>query len=133
MNNGENNSKKNKVPIKVRFLIHIAPAKNRRKIFILMGVEKKQSKKIQNCINEAKNVGKCWDSNPYLARQNPVVLPTLPREPLEFLTNVNEIIKLYGPTEIRTVSYCLRNFCLHRTAKTIYLKIKVVGKNTLIK
>ena len=40
-----------------------------------------------------KNVGEGWDSNPYLALQNPVLLHTVPREPLEFQTNVSEIIK----------------------------------------
>ena len=38
-----------------------------------MGVEKKQSKKIQNRHNDVKNIGECWDSNPYPALQNPVV------------------------------------------------------------
>ena len=49
-----------------------------------------------------KNVEKNWDSNPYLPLQNLVVLLTVPGEPLEFLTNVSEIIKLFGTTEIRT-------------------------------
>ena len=49
-----------------------------------------------------KNVGEGWDSNPYLALQNPDVLPTVLWEQLEFLTNVSEIIKIYDPTEIRT-------------------------------
>ena len=29
--------------------------------------------------------------------------------------------------------YCLKNFCPHRTSETIYLIIKIVGRNTLIK
>ena len=76
---------------------------------------------------------KGWDSDPYLLLQNPVVLPSVPWEQLEILTNVSEIIKIYGLPEIRSWTYCLRNVCPHRTAETIYLKIKIVGKNTLIK
>ena len=37
---------------------------------------------------------------PDLAFQNPVVLHTVPWEPLELLTNVSEIIKIYCPTDI---------------------------------
>ena len=67
-----------------------------------------------------KNVGKGWDSNPYLALQNLVVLPiVVPWEQLEFLTNVSEIIKIHGPTQIPTRTYCLRNFSPHRNAETI--------------
>ena len=49
-----------------------------------------------------------WDSNPYLPLQNPVVLTTVPWEPLEFLTNVSEIMKIFGATETRTPTYRLR-------------------------
>ena len=69
------------------------------------------------CNSGVKNVGKDWDSNPYLALQNTVVLPTVPWEHLEFLTNVSEITKIYGPTEIRTRTYCLRNVCPNPTAE----------------
>ena len=58
------------------------------------------------------NVGKGWDSSPYLQLQNLVVLPTVPWEPVEFLTNVSEIIKTFVTIETRTRSYCLRNFYL---------------------
>ena len=51
-------------------------------------------------INEVKNICKGWDLNPYLQLRNLFVLPTVPWEQLEFLTNVREIIKKYGPTEI---------------------------------
>ena len=71
--------------------------------------------------------------NAELAHQNPFVLPIVPWEPLEFQTNVSKIIKIYCTTEIRTRIYCLRNFCPHRTADTILLKIKIFGKITLIK
>ena len=54
---------------------------------------------ISRHINQLKNVGKVWDSKPYLALQNAVVLPTLPWEPLEFLKNVSEIIKKIGTTD----------------------------------
>ena len=39
-------------------------------------------------------MGKCCDSSPYLELQNPVVVPTVPWGPLNFVTNVSEIIKL---------------------------------------
>ena len=77
-----------------------------------------------------KTVGKGWGSNPYLPLQNPVVLPTVPWEPLEFLTNVGEKMKKKlarqklepGPTasEPRCLTPCamgtigmefLTNFC----------------------
>ena len=44
--------------------------------------------------------------------QNPVVLPTVPWEQLETLTNVSEIIKISDTTETRTRTYCLRSFFL---------------------
>ena len=47
---------KNKVPTKFSFLIHRAPTTNRRKLMILIGVETKQSKKIQNQNNEVKTL-----------------------------------------------------------------------------
>ena len=56
-------------------------------------------------IFEVKNLGKGWESNPYLPLQKPVVLPTAPWEPLEFLTNVSGIIKIFGATETRTQTY----------------------------
>ena len=43
---------------------------------------------------QLKNVGKGWDSNPYLLLQNPVVLPTVRWEPSEFLT-MSVIIKIF--------------------------------------
>ena len=59
-------------------------------------------------IIKLKNVSKGWDSNPYLPLQNPVVVPTVPWEPVEFLTNVSEIITIFGTTETRTRTYCFR-------------------------
>ena len=58
---------------------------------------------------KSKKLGENWDSNPYPELQNPVVLPSVPWEQVEFLTNVSEIIENYGPTKIRTRTYCLRN------------------------
>ena len=55
-----------------------------------------------------KNVGEGWDSNPYLPLQTTVVLPTVPWEPLELLTNVSDIIKIFGATETRTPTYRFR-------------------------
>ena len=55
-----------------------------------------------------KNVGEGWDSNTYLPLQNPVVLHTVPWEPLEFLKNVSEIMKIFGATETRKRTYRLR-------------------------
>ena len=49
-----------------------------------------------------KNVGKGWNSNPYLPLQNPLSLPTVPWEPFELLTNFSEIIKIFDTTESRT-------------------------------
>ena len=80
-----------------------------------------------------KDVREGCDSNPYLAPQNVVVLPTVPCEQLDFPTDISKIIKMYGPTEIWTQTYRLRNFCPHCTAETYYLKIKIVGENTLKK
>ena len=85
------------MPLQSHLSIHNAPTKSRRKILILMEVEKKKSKINQNSINEVKNRGKCWDLNPYIELQNPVVLPTVPWKPLELLTNVSKIIKTDGP------------------------------------
>ena len=53
----------------------------------------------------AKNVGEGWDSNLYLQLQNPVLLPTVLWELLEFLTNVSEIINIFGTTETRSQTY----------------------------
>ena len=48
------------------------------------------------------NISKGWDSNSYLPFQNLVVLPTLLCDPLETLTNVSGITKLFGTAETRT-------------------------------
>ena len=45
---------------------------------------------------------------------------------MEFLTNFREIIKIFGTTETRIWTYCLRNFCPNPTA-VIYFWIKRVG------
>ena len=66
-----------------------------------------------------KTVGKGWDSNPYLAL---LLSHPMCHGNLKFLTNTSKIIKIYGPTEIRTGTFCLRIFCPHRTAGTICLK-----------
>ena len=72
-----------------------------------------------------RNVVKGWDSNQYLPLHNPVFLPVVPWEPLEFLTNVNEIIEKFGTTEAPTRTYS-RNFRPIPTA-VIYFRIKIVG------
>ena len=77
---------------------------------------------IRNRNNIVKNICECWGSNPYLALQNAVVLPTVPWQPWEFLANVRKIIKIYGPIEIRTQTYYLRNFCPHGTGETTISK-----------
>ena len=79
-----------------------------------------------------KTVRKCLDANPCLALQNIVVLPIVPWEQMEFLTNVSEIMKISGPTKSRTPTNCLRNFCPNLTAE-IYFWIKIVAKGTLKK
>ena len=53
-------------------------------------------------IIKLKNLSEEWDSNPCVPLQKPVVIPTVPWEPLEFLTNVSEIRKKLGPTKTRT-------------------------------
>ena len=78
-------------------------------------------------------LGKCWDSKLYLALQNPVILPTVPWEPLEFLTNICEIIRKFMARLIRTRIYCLSTFCSNFTAETVYSVIKIFGENTLKK
>ena len=76
--------------------------------------------RIQNRINKVKNIEVNAGIRTYLALENPVVLPTVACEPLEFLTNVSEIIKnIYGQTEIRTRTYCSKNFGPRLTAETI--------------
>ena len=40
------------------------------------------------------------------------------------------ILQKYGPTGIRTRTYCLRQFCPHRTAESNCSKLKIVGKST---
>ena len=60
-------------------------------------------------ILKLKNVDKGWDSNPYLPLQNPVVQPTVSWEPLEFLTNISEIMKIFGTRESRTQDLPLEN------------------------
>ena len=72
-------------------------------------------------INKVENVVKGGDSNPYLPLQNPVVLPTVPWEHLEFLNFFSEIIKIYSPTEIRTRTYCLRNVCPNPSAEFFWI------------
>ena len=73
---------------------------------------------IFRCINKVKNVGKGCVSNRNLPLQNPSDLPTVPWEQLQILTNVSEIIKISDTTEIRTRTYCLRNFCHYSLRKT---------------
>ena len=59
--------------------------------------------KFQNS-NIELNIGKFWDSNPYSALQNPVGLPTVLSDQLEYLTNLCEIIKLFGQQRFEPVS-----------------------------
>ena len=51
---------------------------------------------------QLKTVAEGWASNPYQRLQSPVVLPFVPREPLEFLTDVSEIVEVFGTTRTRT-------------------------------
>ena len=55
----------------------------------------------------SKNVGKGWDSNPYLPLQK-VVLPTLPWGQLQIPTNFSEIMKISDTAETRTRTYRFR-------------------------
>ena len=56
--------------------------------------------------------------------RSPVVLRTVPWEPLGILTKIREIIKVYGPTDFWTRAHCLKSFCPHLTAEIIFLKKK---------
>ena len=38
-----------------------------------------------------KNIDECWDSGPYLPLQNPVVLPAVPWQQVEFLMKSHQI------------------------------------------
>ena len=79
-----------------------------------------------------KCVVKSWDSNQYMPFQNLVVQPILPWEQLEVLTNVSEILKIYGPTKVWTRTYCLRKICPNRTIEAFFSVFKLLGKHTLI-
>ena len=57
------------------------------------------------------------DSNPYPVLHRPDVLITVPWQPLDFLTNVSEMIKVFGLREIGARDHCLTIFCPHRTNK----------------
>ena len=46
---------------------------------------------------------------PDLLLENRVLLPTVPWEPLEHLTNVSEMTKIFGATETRTTDLLLEN------------------------
>ena len=62
-------------------------------------------------IIKSKNIGEGWDSNPYLQLQKPVVLLTELWDPLDFLTNVSAIMKLFGTTKTRTRNFRFKTFC----------------------
>ena len=75
--------------------------------------EKKSLKFNQNRINKIKTaIVKVCESKLYLPLQNPVALPTVQWEPLQFLTIFSENTKSYGTTEIRTRTYSLKFFFL---------------------
>ena len=76
-------------------------------------------------ILKLKNVGKGWDSNPYLALQNPVVLPTVDARTIGISDKRHWNHETYGSREIQTRIYCFRIFCPRRTDETIYLKIEI--------
>ena len=113
---------------KSQHFISRAPTKIRLKIIISI-VEK--FLKILDHNNKVKNMGTCCDSTPYLVPQKPVVLPIVPWEPFEFLTNVSKTMKIYGTRDWNR-SYWLRNFCPNLTAE-IYVKIKNWQKYTVKK
>ena len=74
-----------------------------------------------------KNIGKCLDSNPYLVLQNPLVLATVPWEPLVVLTTVSEFM---ARQEIRTRTYCLRLFVVTSLLRFILNKNKKAESST---
>ena len=109
--------KKNKVPTRVSSFIHEATTNNQRKIIVFIGVEKKISN--FKIVFMKKKIGNCWDSSTCLVLQNPVILPTVPWELMEFLAIVSEFTKMYSPIEIRIRTYRRKNFCPDLTAETI--------------
>ena len=76
------------------------------KFFIHM--RKEAISKFSLVIAIIKYAGWGWDPNPYLPLQNRVILPTVPWEPLDFLGNVIENIKMFGTTDTRSWTYWLR-------------------------
>ena len=108
--------------------LNIFPSKNfvngnlknwRKLIFVLMGVNpqsKKAIPKTQNYKNLVRTVGRCWYLKMYPAIQNPDI-PTHSFCHRNFwkLSDVTEKMNCYDKAEIRTRSYCWRNFCPHPT------------------
>ena len=70
-------------------------------------------------------LGKCCNLSPYLAIQNPVVPSTRPEEQLRILTNVSEIIKIFGTTETRTPDLLLENLAVLTLLLTFIFEKKV--------
>ena len=103
---------KNKVFMILTILFHEAPPSNRRKITILPDVGKNYPCNLNFDPSSKKYMGKCLDSSPYVRPQNHVVLPSVPKEQLEDLKHVGDFIESFGPTEVRTPTYFLRNICL---------------------
>ena len=83
---------------------------------ILVAVEKKQSRKIQNRNDEIKYISE-FEILTHTYASEPCC-PT-PMGTIGISDKVDEIIKIYGSRGILTRTYCLRNFCPHGTAETI--------------
>ena len=84
-------------------------------------------------ILKLQNIGKSRDSNPYPPLQNPVVLLSVPWEPLEFLTNVRKILKVFGTTETRTPDLLVGNPVVLTLLLSFIFEKKRVGNSDLKK
>ena len=92
-----------KAPTKVSILFHKTRQKNQRKLIYLIGIEEKSILKIQNHLKKLEERGKFCRSNSYVALQIHPCCPThFAMASIGISDKINEIIKMFGTTEIRT-------------------------------
>ena len=90
-----------KLPAKVSFLIHKAPPENRQEGIIVIGVEKKQYKKIQNPINEVKIIGSRLEFEPASSASKPCCPTHSAMGTIRISDKCQQMMRIYAPTEIR--------------------------------
>ena len=61
-----------------------------------------------------------WDLNPHVSLQNLVILRTAPWEVSDIFQISAEKFKKYSKGEIRSRTYCMRNFRPNLTAEAIF-------------